>query len=190
MNQWPKSRRLPSNTAPLTEDRALSYTLRLLKTRPRTCFEVATRLAERGLPGFQIDSVLQQLTKLQLLDDARFARDWVRWRDRFHLSGTYLLQHELAEKGVETAVIEAVLAERETAAWREDIGIDGDAASVDEALASQLVERRAERMADLAVDKRQSRLTNLLLRRGFSPSIVYKIVRASLKKNDRPAPTE
>lgn len=181
MNRWPKSRRLQSNAAPLTEDRALSYTLRLLKTRPRTCFEVAARLQERGLPGFQIDSVLQQLTKLQLLDDARFARDWVRWRDRFHPSGAYLLQHELEEKGVEAAVIEAVLAERETADWREDIGIKCDI-STDASLAADLVRRRQERMADVPIEKQRQRLLQLLLRRGFDPGVSYQVVKTLYKK--------
>lgn len=166
-----------NNGAPLTENQALSYVLRLLKTRPRTCFEVATRLKERGLPGFQIDSVLQQLTQLKLLDDERFARDWVRWRDRTRPSGAYLLRHELEEKGVDAALIEAILETRETAGWREDIGIENPDRPVDELLAAELVARRQQRMADLPPEKRQRRLIDLLLRRGFSYAVALKAVR-------------
>ena len=133
------------------------------------------RLKERGLEGFKIDSVMQQLTSLGLLNDERFTRDWVRWRDRTHPSGSQLLRYELQEKGIDEELISQVLMARETPEWREDIGVDQHEPT-DLSLARDLVRRRRQRMLSIDVEKQRQRLLGLLTRRGFSQGVAYKAI--------------
>lgn len=168
-----------SNRGPISENQGLSYALRLLKVRPRSCFEVAQKLQARGLSGFQIDSIIVQLTEIKLLDDARFARDWVRWRDRNHPSGVLLLKHELREKGVSRDLIQKVLEEREGAEWRELLGVKKLDEPVDLILAKRLVNKRHTQFSDLSPEKRQQRLMGLLSRRGFSSNTIYSVIKTA-----------
>lgn len=134
------------------------------------------RLQERGLEGFKVDSVMQQLTSLGLLNDERFARDWVRWRDRTHASGAQLLRYELQEKGIDEELVSQVLVARETPEWREEIGVDLHD-STDLSLARDLVRRRRQRMTAIDAEKQKQRLLGLLTRRGFSPGVAYKAIK-------------
>lgn len=81
--------------------------LRYLAQREHSRAELERKLAPHGTAE-DIASVLNRLTELELLSDARFAQAWVRGKGaRF---GTARLRHDLASRGVDAALIAAALA--------------------------------------------------------------------------------
>lgn len=81
--------------------------LRHLARREHARAELAAKLASHGTRE-EIDDVLDRLTELGLLSDARFAQSWVRAKaQRF---GAPRLRRELARRGVATDEIDAALA--------------------------------------------------------------------------------
>jgi regulatory protein len=85
--------------------------LRLLAYRARSRGELATRLRRKDFPSRLIRPVLDDLEDRGWLDDAEFARSWIRDRLRLRPRGRRALLAELRKKGVEAAVAEAALEE-------------------------------------------------------------------------------
>jgi len=85
--------------------------LRLLAHRARSRGELATRLRRKDFPSRLIRRVLDDLEARGWLDDAEFARSWIRDRLRLRPRGRRALLSELRKKGVDAAVIEAALDE-------------------------------------------------------------------------------
>lgn len=80
--------------------------LRYLAQREHSRAELARKLASHGSAP-EIDAVLDRLTELELLSDARFAAAWVRSKaGRF---GAARLRHDLSSRGVAAELIEAAL---------------------------------------------------------------------------------
>lgn len=164
-----------------SENKAISVALRFIKSRPRSSWEVVKRLQKAGYLSLEINSVIEQLTKVDVLNDGRFAKDWVRWRDRTRPSGAYLLKQELKEKGLEMDLIDCTMELRESSEWRADIGLSDNERSIDYLLAESLVAKKWPKLVHLEKNRRMSRLLNLLARRGFSSSIASGIIIAREK---------
>lgn len=88
-------------------DRALSY----LSFRQRTEAEMRRYLQGKEYDDEVIHPVIARLRELKLLDDAEFARSWVRTRQMLRPRSKRVLQAELAQKGVPAAIISIVLDE-------------------------------------------------------------------------------
>lgn len=83
--------------------KATEAALTLLEVRARARREIETRLAQKGYDEEVIAQVLEKLTRLELLDDAQFAAQWVEARSRTGGSrpiGKRRLTQELFGKGV------------------------------------------------------------------------------------------
>lgn len=91
--------------------RAFQAALRLLQARPRSVAELHERLTRKGLPPAAIEAALDRLVRLELLDDAAFARAWVRNRQQSRPRGQQALRHELASKGIDRELVAATLAD-------------------------------------------------------------------------------
>lgn len=85
--------------------------LRLLAHRARSRRELSTRLRRKEFPARLIEPVLDDLESRGWLDDAEFARSWIRDRLRLRPRGRRALLAELREKGVAAPVAEAALDE-------------------------------------------------------------------------------
>ncbi len=104
--------------------------------------------------------MLERFTEVGLIDDAAFAAEWVE--SRGHRSGASRLRQELRQKGVaEEHIAEAIGAR------------DGEA---DLVTARELAVRRLVSMAGLDGLVRQRRLAAFLARRGFSSSVIRRVV--------------
>ena len=139
---------------------AISAALRLLSYRPRSETELRQRLARRGAPPDLVDSTIQRLRELGLVDDAAFARAWVESRERASPRGQRLLRQELRAKGVNSD------ASREV--------VEG----VDEAEAAlHASARRAASLSGLPDAEFRRRLGDFLRRRGFD----YETIRLTVE---------
>jgi len=134
------------------------------------------RLTRRGFSADEVEAVMARLDKHALLDDEAFAREWVHSRGEYSRRGSVGLRHELRAKGIDEAVVAAVLT---------DVDPDDEYRR-----ARELVERKlATSTADLSErtvrDSLMRRLSGMLIRRGFPQGIAYDVVREQLREHSQ-----
>ena len=145
---------------------ARAIVLRQLTNSPKSRLQLSRKLAERNVPEDVAEAVLDRFEEVRLVDDAEFADMWVRSRSQTRKLAKGALRRELADKGIDP----------ETAAGALEQVSDAD----EESAARELVERklrgftggedRAER------DKITRRLASMLARKGYQPSLAFRIV--------------
>ena len=84
---------------------------RYLSHRPRSEFEVRTRLRQRGFDDVSIERVILKLKEQGLIDDIAFARFWKENRESFSPRSRRMLQQELRQKGISPQIIAEVVEE-------------------------------------------------------------------------------
>jgi regulatory protein len=146
----------------------LEAALRFLEARQRSAEEVRRRLLLHGYRADLVEGCLQRLTELGMIDDAAFARAWVESRDRARPRGERALRQELARKGIDRAVRDDALAER-----------DVERPDADEDAARRLLERHAGALGRVADPRaRRQRAYALLARNGFDAELCSALTRA------------
>ncbi len=152
-----------------TFDRALA----MLAARPRAARDLERMLVRKGEPAEHVAAAVERLITLGALDDAQFARQFIRAK----IAGAGLsrrrLQSELWRRGVARDVIDAALAE----VFAED--------EVDEsAQIAQVAEKklRTLRLLDPATARR--RLYAFLARRGYDGSAIRRVMDALPESTD------
>ncbi|WP_062974630.1 recombination regulator RecX [Nocardia flavorosea] len=146
-------------------EQAKEACLRLLAVRARSRAELAQRLSAKGFAAEVIERSLDRLAEVGLVDDAEFARQWVRQRHSFSGKGRQALAQELRRKGV---------APEEATAALDDITVDDE-----HERATELVRRKLRTLpADLDREKAIRRLVGMLARRGYGHSVAYTVVKA------------
>jgi regulatory protein len=159
-----------------------------LAVRSRSVSETRRRLLDLGYAEGVTDEVLARLGRLGYLDDHAFALAWVESRDRSRPRGEAALRQELRRKGVDEAIVRAVLGLRANVAgstsgparWsaNPDASPGDDApwmpagSSVDRVAAARLLDRRAAALArEPDRRKRRQKAYALLARNGFDPGV-------------------
>jgi regulatory protein len=146
----------------------LAAALRFLEARSRSTAEVRRRLLIHGYRADLVEGAIERLTELGMLDDDSFARAWVESRDRARPRGERALRSELARKGVDRAVVDEVLEDRE-----------GDRPEADLAAARRLIERHAASLQRVTDPRaRRQRAYALLARNGFDPDVAGELSRS------------
>lgn len=177
MRQNPSSARLTESVgeAQRPEDAsalARSIVLKQLTASPKSRRQLAVKLAERDIPDAVAEHVLDRFEDVQLIDDAEFARMWVRSRIASRSLARSALRRELADKGITGELAEAALSDR---------------SDEDEAEAASDVVRRKLRQGAIpsdrtARDKVTRRLVGVLARKGYSPGVAFRVVQAVLEE--------
>ncbi len=144
---------------------AKAIVLRQLTAAPKSRRQLETKLAERDIPEDAAAAVLDRFEEVQLVDDAEFARMWVRSRSQGKSLARGALRRELSEKGIApdlaAEALEQLSAEDELEAAR--------------ALARRKLQASAD-LSDRAVrDKQTRRLVGMLARKGYSPSVGFRV---------------
>jgi regulatory protein len=127
-----------------------------------------------------VEQAIARLLDLGILDDAAFAQAWVESRDRARPRGEHALSHELALKGLDSATIRETIEHRRASAPGSDDAAGGSEteASVDEAAAERLLERRSASLLRVADPRaRRARAYALLARNGFDPGVCATVSR-------------
>lgn len=141
-------------------DKAYQAALRYLAVRPRSRVEVERHLARKGHAPEAIAAALERLEQRAYVDDEAFATYWVENRSYFRPRSAAALRHELRQKGVDAASIEAATA------------------AVDEAAAAwSVVEGKLKRWETLTQDELAQKIGGLLVRRGFSFEVARQTTR-------------
>ncbi len=149
------------------------YALKILSIRPRSVSELKGKLqqysAKKGFGQKNPELIIENLISSGLLNDYDFAKWWIQERRDFRPKGTYLLKLELKSKGIDDEIIDRVLSE-------EDKG--GDLES-----AFKVADKKERFWKQLPINQAKIKLSNLLLRRGFSWDIIYKVIDCRLQKS-------
>jgi regulatory protein len=141
------------------------YVLKLLSYRPYTCFEIKQKLKQKNFSEEEIEETVAFLKEKQLLDDRRWAREWLQERVRNKPRGKSLLKEELRKRGIPPQIIEEEIKK----IFKEVKEID---------LASQLLEKKflSKKLEKIEKEKIKSQIYSFLTRRGFSDEIIEKIL--------------
>lgn len=134
---------------------SFTIALRFLKFRPRSVFEVAKKLKEKKISQDEIDKTIKVLKNNKLLNDAEFAKMWVRDRNLLSPRGSYLLKLELKKLGIAQEQIEAALVEQD-----------------EEELARRALESKRQYQKADFIHRAQ-----FLQRRGFKMSVIVKVLK-------------
>jgi regulatory protein len=89
--------------------RCLNVAYHFLSLRPRSRKEVEVQLKKHRFESAEMESTLDKLEKLHLLDDQAFADYWRENRTTFRPRSRWALAQELRQKGVENEVIQTTL---------------------------------------------------------------------------------
>ena len=143
--------------------------LRFLENRPRAEAEVRRRLHEHQIPDEVIDPVIERLRRGGLIDDARFAKEWVENRSTFRPRGRRALTMEMRQRGVPGEAIQQAVAE-----------LDEDA------LALQAARKQARKLQTLEWPDFRRKLSSFLVRRGFNYATIAPVVTQTWKELENP----
>ncbi|NNF07830.1 MAG: regulatory protein RecX, partial [Candidatus Eisenbacteria bacterium] len=129
--------------------------------------ELQLKLRKKSYDSEVIETVLDRLQEVGLINDEQFAQAYVESRQRRRPRGPRLLQAELQAKGVDRDIIAATLAELE--------GEEDPVLAAERALKPKL-----RGLRKLPPEAAKQKASQFLLRRGFPYGIVEKVVSSSL----------
>ncbi len=138
---------------------------RMLALRSRTEREVRERLLEAEFSDDVVEDTIARLYELELLDDEAFAVEWIEERALRKGIGPKALISELARKGVDRVTAEAALATS---------GLE------EESAATAVAEKALHRVIRFPLKDQAAKLTQILLRKGYSWDAVQAAVKAVL----------
>ena len=154
---------------------------RFLEARHRSVAEVRRRLTRLGYRADLVTEAIERLGELGYLDDDAFARAWVESRDRAKPRGEHALRRELAQKGVDRSLVDAVLGDRREDARLAIVDEDAAPVSADEAAAERLLVKKLPAIRREPDQRRRlQRAYGLLARNGFGPDVCSSVARRVL----------
>ena len=168
-----------SSSPELPEDVARAVVLRRLAMGPRTRAQLREAVLAKDVPETVADAVLDRFAEVGLVDDADFAREWVRVRHRDKGLSRRALADELRRKGVDADLVEAALDGAD--------GADGVTGDDECAAAEALVAKKLPSSRGLDYPRRVNRLVGMLARKGYGPGLAGDVVRRALAAEREPA---
>src|SRR5690348_9902979 len=151
---------------PLAEAALYEYAVNALGRRMRTVAELTRLMRQRVEPGetgqTKINAVIARLKEYGFLNDSDYAANYTRLRQENASFGKRRVRQDLAVKGVKAEVIASTL----DAAY-ENVN--------EEALARRHLERKGVKQP--TNDKEAARVMRMLIRAGFSTSVIYTLLK-------------
>lgn len=143
-----------------------SRALGLLEQRARSRHELRDRLIAAEFEPDVIEAVLDDLADVGLVNDASFAREWVRQRHVRRGKSARALDMELKDKGVEAA---------DRAAALEQVTEDSE-----ESIARQVAAKKARTLKKVPADRHERekflrRIVGTLARRGYNQGLTMRV---------------
>jgi regulatory protein len=141
------------------------YALRILTVRMRSEKELRMKLSsyvkKKNLPDSMIENVMEMCKRLEYVDDEKFVTWWVSQRRSTSVRGDRAIEQELRGKGISPETIRHHLHSEE--------GSELDAARI-------LIRKKMRTLGSYPEEIRKTKLKNALLSRGFSFSVIDRII--------------
>jgi regulatory protein len=119
-----------------------------------------TRLLKIGFEENLVNDVLDELVQDNTLDDATFAEAFAADYTKLKPKGNIFIRRELAKRGISAETIENLIKQRD-----------------EKLLVEEFIEKKLARF-DIKNPKEKRKIIQHLLRRGFTPGVVYDVVNA------------
>ena len=148
---------------------ALSISYRLLSYRPRSVYEIRTKLNEKGYDKDLTGRVIDHLKRLHYLDDKEFAKLWVEAKMRHKPVGSIGMKRDLKAKGLEEGLINEAIKTKEAR-------YDDFEAALD------IAKRRLATCGKIHKLKAKRRIYDYLVRRGFKFDTVRQVLKEVFKE--------
>lgn len=147
---------------------AKSILLRQLTIGPRTEAQLRQALQRRNVAQDVADRAVARFVEVGLIDDADYAREFVRSAGAAGALSRRGAQYRLRQKGVSEDVVADAVQQIDPASER--------------SAARDFAVRRAARMSGVDIATRRRRLAGMLARRGYASQIVYDVVEDVLRE--------
>lgn len=132
--------------------------VRLLNHRDRSAHELRSRLLDAEFDPQYVEQVVERCIANGMVDDSRFASEWVRQRQTNQKKSVAVLRRELKEKGVAGAIIDEAL---------EQISADDQNAILDQLVTKKAASVKHVPTTRAEYDKVLRRVVGVAARRGF-----------------------
>jgi regulatory protein len=159
VGQYLSEEKIDSLQAEDAQEVAYLIAIKYLDYRERSETEIRAHLNKRDINERVIEDVIDRLLRSGLVDDRRFAANWVENRLEFRPRGRRALSYELRQKGISEEIIRETL----------------DSIN-DEELAYQAAMKKAKNFQSLEWDEFRKKMLGFLSRRGFSYNITSTIL--------------
>lgn len=144
--------------------------LRLLSLRSRTRAEIKTALGALSIDSTIRSGLIKELEELGLIDDRRFAREYVRVKTDVKRMGPHRLRHDMKRLGIAGEIVEEIL----------DASFDSQR---QETMAWDLVSRK---LGEGPVDEKAvRRVSGFLRRKGFDYEVINRVSYELLRRSRR-----
>jgi regulatory protein len=148
-----------------TESELYEAALRALMRRAYSAYEMKQILGRRTEDDHLLGTVMDRLKRAKMIDDERFAKQFVRQRTEIRRQGKFRIARDLRARGVLDRHIEAALAEA--------------AKETDEAaVVRQRLERKLQSFRGKIDERKMASIYRSLLRAGFSADVVRRELKA------------
>lgn len=147
--------------------KAQKYAFWLFARRNHSEKEIRDKLG-KNYDNVTVNTVIEKLKKLKLIDDEKFAREWTEYRSRNNKSKNFIMR-ELNKKGIlrETAI--AIL----------------DSFSINEPeLAYDIIKNKLPRYKKLEPLKAKSKIFQFLAGRGFTYDTIESVIEKFIKNDE------
>jgi regulatory protein len=148
-----------------TETELYEAAVRALMRRAYSIYEMKQLLGRRTDDDTLLKNVMDRLKRAKMIDDERFAKQFVRQRTEIRRQGKFRIARDLRARGVPDRHIEAALRE---AAKETDEG----------ALVRQRLERKLRSFRGEIGENKMASMYRSLLRAGFSADVVRRELKA------------
>lgn len=156
------------------ENTLKNYALKLISIRPRSQKEISDKLqmfaGRHRIPREIIEKVHSYLLDKNFINDHDFVKWWIEQRQAFRPKGKIVLRLELLAKGVDRDSID------------EELNTENEEKSEYQS-ALNLLRKKSLKWNNLGILQKKKKMSDFLLRRGFSFEIVYQAIDSLLQKN-------
>ncbi len=145
-----------------SEEATHASAMRIISIRPHSAFELRRKLLAKGADRATADRVVDRLAGVDLINDARFARDYIEFAFLRKSWGMRKVRAGLMERGIDRAVIEDTLG-------------SPDAAEMEREGARRFVDKQV-RGGDLSAEHIR-KISGKLVARGFGWDVVSRVIK-------------
>jgi len=130
----------------------------------RCLYDVEQKLHLWGVEKERGKKIIEQLVKENFIDEARYARSYVRGKFLYNKWGKIKITNELRSKKIKKDAISAGLDEINTGDYYKTI--------------KALAQKKEKEIKEKDLFKKKQKVAHFLISRGFEPSLVFEIIKA------------
>ena len=147
---------------PMEYEAALNRAAALCGSQEQCSSQIRDKLRNWKVSDRDAEQIIQELTREKFLDDARYARIYVRDKYRFNAWGKVKLKVMLSQKAIPEPIIEDALKEIDPEHYKETC--------------TRIIQEKAATLKETNHFKRKGKLFRFAAQRGFESELIHQIL--------------